>query len=147
MKRTINALFLILTVGLFATSCSETTRNEIAVSGTWELIKTVYQDKNTVIAEVYETELKDVSPHYYQFSSNNDFLEITGAGSRYESISRGTWQVDEDVLLITRQGYSERYLIDKTSLFNMSLSQDNFMYQGKNCTRILYFKSATGKVE
>jgi len=138
MKRTIKALFLILTVGLFATSCTETARNEIAVQGTWELYKIEYSDRGKVFNTDYE------SNHYYIFNDNYEFIEKEAVGTDYEAIYTGKWHVDEDVLILTLAKKTKKYLIDKASLFTMTLSQENFiMDDGKSCTRILYFRTTS----
>ena len=138
MKRTIKALFLFLTVGLFATSCTETARNEIAVQGTWALYKIEYADRGKVFETEYEND------HYYIFNDNYEFIEKEAVGTRYEATYTGTWHVDEDVLSITLAKKTKKYLIDKASLFNMTLSQENFIRDdGKSCTRILYFRTSS----
>lgn len=137
MKRTIQALLLILTVSLFATSCSKTTRNEIAISGKWELLKTVITEDGQVIYDQYSAQ--ESTRTYFDFNSNGEFVQtiISINGTRNDS---GKWIVDDDILVMTFADHSEMYNIDKASLLMIVLSQ-SYVEDGKKYVRTITLRS------
>ena len=140
MKRTIQALLLILTVSLFATSCSKTARNEFAISGRWELLKTVITTEDgKIVSETYSAQ--DSRRTFYNFDSNGTFtqsiISINGT-----SDYTGRWVVDDDLLVMSYADRSESYVIEETSLLMIELSQ-RFTEDGKKYIRTLTLKIDT----
>ncbi|MBR4842994.1 MAG: hypothetical protein IK006_07875 [Bacteroidaceae bacterium] len=141
MKRTIRALLLIMTVSLFTVSCSETTRNTIAVSGKWQLTRTVLTENGEVVYDKYA--VQEDRSIFYEFNSNNELVQtiITSKGT---DIHLGRWLVDEDILVLSFAEDSQTFHIEKTSLLEMVLSE-SYTENGKNYVYTITLRSYSEK--
>lgn len=123
MKKAIRILLCVLAVSLFATSCTKTTLNSIFVSGKWQLTHIV-----TSVGEKSETyrpsqEGKKIT---YEFFNDGfvEYQEIDVASTLIVKEERGSWGVDNNVLIIKLSGASKEYHIDTANLTDLILFRD-----------------------
>ena len=138
MKRVIRLVVFVLAIGLCAVSCKKTL-NTIAISGKWELMRTVVTENGQKVLDQYTTEQHVRT--YFSFNSGEAFIKTTVSidGESYET---GRWIVDDDILLLTYAGKSERFYIEKAGLFELILVE-NTTQAGVSVERTLYLESIT----
>lgn len=120
MKKAIRILFFVLAVSLFASSCTKSTMNSIAITGYWELVRTVVTENGRVIKDLGEAQ--DNTLTFYRFERNGQVTrEIRAIGGK--STVSGRWYIDGNTLLMTLLGEeSKSYHIDKAGLFELIFS-------------------------
>ena len=135
MKKVIRFIVLVLAISLYAVSCKKTI-NTIAITGKWELVKTVITENGKT---VYAPEQHVRT--YFSFNSGEAFVKTT-VSIDGESIESGRWIVDDDTLLLTYAGKSERYYIEKAGLFELILVEE-YTQAGVTVVRTLYLENLT----
>ncbi len=135
MKKVIRFIVLVLAISLCAVSCKKTI-NTIAITGKWELVKTVITENGKT---VYAPEQHVRT--YFSFNSGEAFVKTT-VSIDGESIESGRWIVDDDTLLLTYAGKSERYYIEKAGLFELILVEE-YTQAGVTVVRTLYLENLT----
>ena len=135
MKKAIRLIVVVLAICLCAVSCKKTI-NTIAITGKWELVKTVITENGKT---VYAPEQHVRT--YFAFNSGDAFVKTT-VSIDGESCETGRWIVDDDILLLTYAGKSERYYIDKAGLFELILVE-SYTQAGVSVERTLYLESIT----
>lgn len=136
MKKVIRFIVLVLAISLCAVSCKKTL-NTIAISGNWGLFKTVVTENGKVVLDQYATDIHVVTT--FSFQSNDVFVKTT-VSIDGESVETGRWIVDDDTLLLTYAGKSERYYIEKAGLFELILVQETIQ-AGVTVVRTIYLET------
>ena len=138
MKKVIRFIVLVLAISLCAVSCKKTI-NTIAITGKWELVKTVITENGKTVLDQYAPEQHVRT--YFSFNSGEAFVKTTVSidGESYET---GRWIVDDDILLLTYAGKSERYYIEKAGLFELILVEE-YTQAGVTVVRTLYLENLT----
>lgn len=135
MKKVIRFIVLVLAISLCAVSCKKTI-NTIAITGKWELVKTVITENGKTV-DAPEQHVRT----YFSFNSGEAFVKTT-VSIDGESIESGRWIVDDDTLLLTYAGKSERYYIEKAGLFELILVEE-YTQAGVTVVRTLYLENLT----
>ena len=138
MKKVIRFIILVLAISLCAVSCKKTI-NTIAITGKWELVKTVITENGKTVLDQYAPEQHVRT--YFSFNSGEAFVKTT-VSIDGESIESGRWIVDDDTLLLTYAGKSERYYIEKAGLFELILVEE-YTQAGVTVVRTLYLENLT----
>lgn len=138
MKKAIRLIVVVLAICICAVSCKKTI-NTIVISGKWELVRTVVTENGQKVFDQYSPEQHVRT--YFAFNSGDAFVKTTVSidGESYET---GRWIVDDDILLLTYAGKSERYYIDKAGLFELILVE-SYTQAGVSVERTLYLESIT----
>lgn len=136
MKKTIRAILCILAVSLTALSCNKTTLNSIAISGTWEHIKTVTSENGQVVETWYPA--TSGMSIVYEFDNDGKLL-LTEASATGVDVKSGSWLVDGNNLILTFTRGSQMFHIDKAGLLELILSE-TYTQNGHNYVDVITLK-------
>ena len=120
MKKAIRAIVLLAALSFFAVSCTKSTMNTIAITGYWELIRTVVTEDGRVIKDVGPAQ--DNMLTFYRFVRNGVVTREKRAIGGESTVS-GRWYVEGNTLLMTLLGEeSKSYHIEKAGLLKLILT-------------------------
>ena len=142
MKKAIRAFVLFLAVTLLAVSCNKGDINSIMVSGKWELVHILTYDANNY-ANLLDTDRPAAKGLrvFYKFTSDGA-LEVTEASSMNNQvigINRGSWAVDQNILIIRLSGLAFEYDVDTANFTDLILFRD-YELAGKMVHLVTTFK-------
>lgn len=140
MKKAIRFILMAVVLVIMAASCKKSS----IISGRWELVHVHVYDDNNYAQPIETWRPADQGMRtYYEFLSSGVLLrtEVSNLGYGVTE-SRGTWNVDGDILIITFAAGRTVYTIDTANLTDLILFYD-YSELGKRYHEVTTFTRAS----